>query len=151
MCCRATPHSRHHTTAQQARRNSILQVPVLSAYLGSQPSVILYHSDSTFGFGSKKSPTFIFWLYLFVNSCILCCSPPCDYFVQLQKHGKPVWSRLLTCTQWRTPPRPQPPPPGIQEAGMQMEDYLCSCNKRLHKLPCSSRTLQRRELLAKMT
>ena len=47
MRCRATPHSRHHTTAQQARHHSILQVPVPSAYLGSRYLAILYNSDST--------------------------------------------------------------------------------------------------------
>ena len=69
---------------------------------------------------------------------------------QSQKHVKPAWSRLLTCTPWRTPSRPLPQCQEILEPGMQMEEYLCNCNKCSHILACLSRTWLRREPHARM-
>ena len=86
--CRATPNSRHHTTAQQARHHSILQVPVPSAYLGSRPLATFTLSDSTFGFGSEISYTFIFWLYFLDDNHIMSHSPPCNLLHSITKAHK---------------------------------------------------------------
>ena len=46
---------------------------------------ILTLSDSAFGFGSEKSPTFIFWLYFVDNNYILCRPFLCDHLFSITK------------------------------------------------------------------
>ena len=111
----------------------------------------IHPSDSTFGFGSKIPSIFIFWLQFLDVSLILCRPSLCDQPFQSQTHGKPAWSRLLTCTPWSKPPRLLPPLPGTQAAETQMEEYLHSFNKRSHELACWSKTWLRREPHARTT
>ena len=71
--------------------------------------------------------------------------------LQSQTHGKPAWSRLLTCMPWSTPPRPLPQHQETQATVMPMEDYFRSWSKRSHVLACLSRTWLRRELHTRTT
>ena len=111
----------------------------------------IHPSDSTFGFGSKISYTFIFWFYFFDDNHILCRPFLCHQLFQSQRHVKPAWSKLLTCMPWTTPSRPLPQRQETQVAEMQMEVYLHAFNKRSHELACWSRTWLRREPHAKTT
>ena len=108
-------------------------------------------SDSTFGFGSKTPPNFVFWLQFLDVSLILCRPSLCDQPFQSQTHGKPAWSRLLTCMPWSKPPRLLPLLPGPLVPETQMEEYLRSSSKRSHELACLSRTWLWREPHAKTT
>ena len=122
-----------------------------SAYLGSRLCIYLPLQTLHLVSGAKY-PLLLFSGFTFQTTVLFCVA---HSFVttsfQSQKHIKPAWSRLLTCTPCTTPSGPLPQPQGIQVAEMQMEDFLRSCNKHSHGLACSSRTWQRRELLVKMT
>ena len=108
-------------------------------------------SDSTLGFGSKISPNFISGFTLLTTTIFCVAHSLATTSLQSQRHGKPAWSKLLTCMPWSTPPRPLPLRPEIQVAEMLMEVYLHSCSKRSHKLACLSRTWLRREPHSRMT
>ena len=151
MRCRATPHSKasHNSVAGMAPlRTTSTSALCLSGFLALD---IINPSDSTFGFGSEIPPIFIFWLQFLDVSLILCRPSLATTSFQSQTHGKPAWSRLLTCTPWSKPPRPLPPLPETQVAETQMEDYLRSCSKRSHVLACWSRTWLRKEPHARTT
>ena len=151
MRCRATPHSKasHNSIAGTAPlRTTSTSALCLSGFLALDT---IHPSDSTFGFGSEIPSNFIFWLSFLDVSPILCRPFLCDQPFQSQTHGKPAWSRLLTCMPWIKPPRPLPQHPGTQVAEMPTEDYLRSFNKRSHELACLSRTWLRREPHARTT
>ena len=123
----------------------MLQVPVPSAYLSSRLWIYLPFQTLHLVSGAKY-PILLFSGFTLLTTIIFCVAHSfATNSSQSQKHVKPAWSRLLTCTPWRTPLRPLPPLQETQAAGIQMEDYLHSCNKRLHGLACLSRIWLRRE------
>ena len=99
-----------------------------------------------------KYPKLLFFGFTSSTTIIFCIAHSfATSSFQSQKHIKPAWSRLLTCTPWSKPPRPLPPLPETQAAETQMEDYLRSCSKRSHVLACWSRTWLQREPQARTT
>ena len=129
----------------------MLQVPVPSAYRGSRLWIQLTLQTLHLVSGAKY-PLILFTGFTFRTTVLFCVAHSlATTSLQSQRHRKPAWSRLLTCMPWRTPSRTLPQHQETQEAGMQMEEYLCSCNKRLHVLACLSKTWLRREPHARMT